>query len=80
MLKKIAQKNKNICPGPPRHEQFFFLQGTKEKKTSFGGPREKKSSSRSLKKGSFFENAKKLLKIWYFLNIKVVKFKLNYLG
>ena len=63
-MKKFAKKNKKNCPGPPPLEQIFFLWGTKgkklplghqmEKKTSFGGPREKKSSSRGLKKGSFF--------------------------
>ena len=38
MLKKIAKKNKKICPGPPPLEQIFFLWGTKGKKTSFGAP------------------------------------------
>ena len=54
MLKKIAKKKEKKYTGPPPHEQIFFLWGTKGKKTSFGGPREKKSSSRGLKKGSFY--------------------------
>ena len=51
MLKKIAKKN---CPGPPPLEQIFFPLGYQREKTSFGGPREEKSSSRGLKKGSFY--------------------------
>ena len=57
MLKKIAKKNKNICPGPPPHEQIFFLWGTKGKKTSFGASNGKNflwGTKRGLKKGSFY--------------------------
>ena len=56
MLKNIAKKKKKICSGPPPPEQFSFLWYPKGKKASFGGPRprEQKSSSRGLKKGSFY--------------------------
>ena len=80
MLKKIAQKNKNIFGRSSPPWAIFFPSGYQREKNFLWGTKRKKSSSRSLKKLSFFENAKKLLKIWYFLNIKVVKFKLNYLG
>ena len=52
MLKKIAKKKEKKYTGPPPHEQFIFLWGTKGKKLPLGD-QEKKSSSRGLKKGSF---------------------------
>ena len=53
MLKKIAKIRKKKYTGPPPHEHFFFLWGTKGKKlplwhqmekTFFGGPKEIKTS------------------------------------
>ena len=51
MLKKIAKKIKTRATP---NEQTFFLWGTKGKKTSFWGPREKKVPLGAKKNGSFY--------------------------
>ena len=65
MLKKIAKKKEKKYTGPPPHEQFIFLWGTKGKKLPLGD-QEKKSSSRGLKKEVFisFGPPKEVFSIW----------------
>ena len=88
----MPKKIKKFAPALPLMSKFFFLWGTKGKKTSFfkpplGPPKEKKmlmggrpGAFLLIFFGNFFKHVKKIFNFWNVVKIKVAKFKLNHFG